>query len=317
MVNKVVSFSLFAVMNQSPGHIANLTVAEQQQDEIMNQIQTFQKVHLADEDVICEHVHSSLVKANGIIIQYFNANATGATTNLGGVRIGLQDVRKAPAYVAKHKDALKQHGIRMLARHFLDTQCAAGAGETLSKDDYGISFSLASVSPAAVALNPTRRHEGPLFFCLFSGLTDPTCLSEVSWDDGKASEAAHVLNAYIHLLPQSQRRHRVLMKAKTEVETSKDDDEMAKNAKKPRTFFQPNDVPRYNQGAINYRGYQERKIQEEFDMLRAELVAVKSQATQDIAAIRAQSALNPALPKSKINWPPKDPNQGPDLPDEV
>ena len=304
-------------MNQSPGHIANHTVSEQQQDEVMSQLQPFQRVNLADEEVVCEYVHSSMMKANGVIIQYFNANATGATTHIGGVRIGLLDVRKAPAYVSKHKVALKQHGIRMLAKHLLDTQCAAGAGETLSIDDYGISFSLASVSPAGVALNPTRRHEGPLFFCLFSGLTDPTCLSEVSWEEGKASEVAHVLNAYIHLLPGSQRRHRVLSKIKADGETPKDEDELTKSAKKPRTFFQPNELPRYNQGASNYRGYQERKIQEEFDALRAELVAVKSQAAQDIAAIRAQSALNPTLPKSKINWPPKDPNQGPDLPDEV
>ena len=304
-------------MNQSPGHISSHTTSEQQQDEIMSQLHPLQKVNLAEEEVICEHVHSSMLKANGIIIQFFNTNATGATTNLGGVRIGLLDIRKAPAYVSKHKGALKAHGIRMLAKHFTDTQCAAGAGELLTHEDYGISFSLASVSPAGMALNPTRRHEGPLFFCLFSGLTDPTCLSEVSWEEGKATEVAYVLNAYIHLLPASQRRYKVLTKVtKSEGEATKDDDEMAKSAKKPRTFFQP-EAPRYNQGVNNYRGYQERKIQEEFEALRAELVAVKSQASQDIAAIRAQAALNPTLPKSKMTWPPKDPNQGPDLPDEV
>ena len=84
-------------MNQSPGHVSSHTTSEQQQDEIMSQLHPLQKVNLAHEDVICEHIHSSMLKANGIIIQFFNANATGATTNLGRVRIGLLDIRKAPA----------------------------------------------------------------------------------------------------------------------------------------------------------------------------------------------------------------------------
>ena len=304
-------------MNSSPGHESSLTTKEQQQDEVMASL-PFQKVTLTEGEVVCEFVHSSLLKSNGVIIQFINANATGATNMIGGVRIGLLDVRKAPAYVSKHKLALKQHGIRMLQKHFTDTQCAAGAGELLNQEDYGISFSLASVSPTAMALNPTRRNEGPLFFCMFPALVEPTCLSEVNWEEGKASEVAYILNAYIHLLPASQRRYRVLNKAKPDSDTSKEEDESAKNAKKPRTFFQATNEPsRYNTSVSNYRGYQERKLQEEFDSLRAELNAAKTQSAQEIAALKAHSALNPALPKSNVVWPPKDPNQGPDLPDDV
>ena len=58
-------------------------------------------------------------------------------------------------------------------------------------------------------------------------------------------------------------------------------------------------------------------MQEEFEALRAELTAVKTSSAQEIAILKAHSALNPALPKTPINWPPKDPNQGPDLPDDV
>ena len=301
---------------ESPAPIVTHTASQQQQDEVMHQLQPFQRVQLSEEDVVCEYVHESLLKKNGIILQFLNGNATGATTMLGGIRLGLMDIRKAPAYLSRHKAALKLHGIRMLGKHFLDTQCSAGAGETLSPDDYGLSFSLASVSSQGLMLNPSRRNEAPLFFCLFSGLNDPTCLSEVSWDEGKASEVAHVLNAYIHLLPASQRRLRVLSKAKPDKETPKDDDDSATHAKKPRTFFQ-GEPSKYSYASNNARGYHERKMQEEFDAIRHELTAVKAAAAQEIAILKAQASLNPTLPKSKtMIWPPKDPNQGPDLPDE-
>ena len=311
--------SLFTEMDSSPGHNANHTVQEQQQDEIMGLQQPFKKVVVTETEVVCDFVHSSLIKSNGIIIQFINANATGATNMIGGVRIGLLDVRKAPAYVAKHKMAIKANGVKMLQKHFNDTQCSAGAGEMLSNDDYGISFSIASVSVTAMALNPTRRNEGPMFYCLFPALVEPTSLSEVSWEEGKASEVAYIVNAYLHLLPASQRRHKVLNKMKTDPETTKDEEDPNRTAKKPRTFFQSqNDLPRYpNNGAENYRAYQNRKMQEEFEALRAELAAAKTQSAQEIAALKAQAALNPALPKSPLVWPPANPNQGPDLPDEV
>ena len=302
----------------SPGNVTTLTTTEQQQDEVMAQLQPFHKVQLTDTEVLCEYVHSSFLNRDGIIINFINSNATGATTMIGGVRIGLTDIRKAPAYCSKYKKGIKDHGIRMLSLHFIDTQCGAGATEVLYSDDYGISFAVASVSGTGLTLNPTRRNEGPMWFCLYTGLVEPTCLSEVSWDEGKATESVYIINAYLHLLPQSQRRNRIIKKAKTDAEPSKEEEDSSKTAKKPRTFFTSpmEGNSRYPTGASNYRGYHERKLQEEFDSLRAELTAVKSKSAQEIAILRAHSALNPALPKTQVIWPPRDPNQGPDLPDE-
>jgi hypothetical protein len=297
--------------------INTLSTSQQQQDEVMSQLQPFQRVQLNDDEIICEYVHESLLKKNGIIIQFINTNAAGATTLIGGIRLALADIRKAPAYLSKHKGIVKSHGIRMLNKHFLETQCSAGAGESLTHDDYGISFSLASISSVGLNLNPVRRNEGPLFYCLFTGLHEPTCVQEVAWDEGKSAEVTYVINAYIHLLPTTLRRHRVLSKPKPDPDQPKDDDDSAKAAKKPRTFFQgeasnyPHPYPYPPRG-----GYQERKLREEFDNLRQELASVKSKAANDIAALQAQAANNPGLPKSKVTWPPKDPNQGPDLPDE-
>ena len=264
---------------------------------------------LKEQEVLCDHVHESMLKKTGIIVQFSNSNAAGATSMIGGVRLGLTDIRKAPSYVARNKQLLKQHAMRMLQRHFNDTQCAAGAGEPLTADDFGLTFSLASVSRSAAALNPSRRDEGPLFYCLFSGLTEATSLEEVNWNDGRVSEVTYFINGYIHLLPQSQRRYRVIHKIKMDASTKDEDELKAKKAKMADLAdgarHYPNDGPSRNY-SLSTRTYNDRRLQEEIDNLRKEL-----------AALRAQPALNPVLPKSKGKWPPKDPNQGPDLPDDL
>ena len=292
---------------ESAAAIVSLTLEEDTPaDEAMNSHQF--REPLKEADILCDHVHESMIKKAGIIVQFSNSNAAGATSMIGGVRLGLTDIRKAPSYLARNKQLLKQHAMRMLLRHFQDTQCAAGAGEPLTADDFGLTFSLASVSRAAASLNPSRRNEGPLFYCLFSGLTEAACLSEVNWTNGIPSEATYFINGYIHFLPQSQRRYRVIHKIKMDA-SSKDEDEL--RAKKAKMVDHPDGARRYPQddrpSFLNTRNYRDAKLQEEIDAMKKEL-----------AALRAAPALNPTLPKPnpKGQWPPKDRNQGPDLPDD-
>ena len=305
MVLMMLLFSPLSVM-ESAVAIVSLTLDEDQPaDEAMTS--NHYREPLKEHEILCDHVHESLIKKSGIIIQFLNSNAAGATSMIGGVRLGLTDIRKVPSYVARNKNLLKQHAMRMLQRHFSDTQCAAGAGEPLTADDFGLTFSLASVSRSAAALNPARRNEGPLFYCLFSSLTEATSLEEVNWNDGRVSEVTHFINGYIHLLPQSQRRYRVIHKIKMDASSKDDEDNKPKKAK----------LNENGDGARNYpdvgdrrypplhRTYHERRLQDELDAARKEL-----------AVLRAQPAQNPVLPKSKGTWPPKDPNQGPDLPDD-
>ena len=289
--------------------IVSLTLEEDQQTSDEPMASTNFLKPLKEQEVLCDHVHESMLKKTGIIVQFSNSNAAGATSMIGGVRLGLTDIRKAPSYVARNKQLLKQHAMRMLQRHFQDTQCAAGAGEPLTADDFGLTFSLASVSRSAAALNPSRRDEGPLFYCLFSGLTEATSLEEVNWNDGRVSEVTYFINGYIHLLPQSQRRYRVIHKIKMDASTKDEDELKAKKAKMADLAdgarHYPNDGPSRNY-SLSTRTYNDRRLQEEIDNLRKEL-----------AALRAQPALNPVLPKTKGKCPPKDPNQGPDLPDDL
>ena len=168
-------------MEASAHAISSLTTSEQQVDEAMTQLQPFQKTPLHEQEVLCEYVHESIVQKSGIFIQFINGNAVGSSSMIGGLRLGLTDIRKVPAYLSRHKGSIKQHGINMLNKHFTDTQCAMGAGELIPQEEYGLSFSVASVARQALTLNPSGRNEGPLFYCLFDGLVEPTALSEVSW----------------------------------------------------------------------------------------------------------------------------------------
>ena len=300
--NDVIAFSPLSVMESNASAIVSLTLEEENQaDDNMNSV-PFQREPLKDQDVLCDHVHESIIKKTGIIIQFLNSNAAGATSMIGGVRIGLTDIRKAPSYLARNKLLLKQHAMRMLLRHFQDTQCAAGAGEPLTADDFGLTFSLASVSRPGAALNPSRRNEGPLFYCLFSGLCEAAPLEECNWNAGRVADLTYFINGYIHLLPQTQRRYRVIHKIKMDAVTGKEEEELrSKKAKLSENGEASRNYP------SNPRTYHDRRLQDEVEALKKEL-----------AALRSQAALNPALPKHKgIKWPPKDPNQGPDLPDDL
>ena len=294
-------FSLLSVMESSTTAIVSLSLEDDNQaDQIMPSGQ-FQREPLKEQDVLCDYIHESMVKKSGIIVQFSNSNAAGATSMIGGVRLGLTDIRKAPSYLQRNKALLKQHAMRMLLRHFQDTQCAAGAGEPLTADDFGLTFSLASVSRPGAALNPSKRNEGPLFYCLFSGLTEAAPLEEHSWNDGRIAELNYFINGYIHLLPQSQRRYRVIHKIKMDATNGKEEEELrAKRAK----LSDNSEASRHHPSTS--RNYQDHRLQLEIDNLKKEL-----------AAIRSQPALNPKLPKSKDTKWPKDPNQGPDLPDDL
>ena len=300
-------FSPLSVMDSAVAIVSLNLDDDHSHDETMPPVPA--REPLKEQDILCDHVHESMIKKAGIIVQFSNSNAAGATSMIGGIRLALTDIRKAPNYIARNKTLLKQHAMRMLQRHFNDTQCAAGAGEPLTADDFGLTFSLASVSRSAAALNPSRRNEGPLFYCLFSGLTEATSLEEVNWNDGRISEVTYFINGYIHLLPQSQRRYRVIHKIKMDASTKDEDEAKAKKAKLAdlaeggaRNY--PNDGARHY--ALNTPRYQDRRLQDDIERLKKEL-----------AALRAQPALQPVLPKTKGQWPPKDPNQGPDLPDDL
>lgn len=193
---------------------ANLHVNGQSMDdkEPTSPSQQFQVLTLGPE-LACRFVDPSFLKNKGVIVQFFNNNCPGSTSSIGGLRLAQDDIRKIPAYLEKYQSKIRLHAVKCLERHLKDNNCCIGAGEILAAEDYGTSFSLATLSPRAASLNPGKRNEGPLFYCLLEGMWDPIFVNYYA--DGSA-DTAHVINCYVYLLPAAQRRQAVLRKLQEE-----------------------------------------------------------------------------------------------------
>ena len=166
---------------------------------------------LSAEELASDLVSPSIYERRGFIIQFINNNANCSPTVIGGVRTSEKDVRKIPHFLSVNKRTVRNLAVINLHRHLRDTQCATAVAEFLNDEDYGMSFSMASLSPRGSTLNPSRRNEAPMFYCHLPGLVDPCYIAPLV--EG-GHDSAHVVNCYIHLLPASQRRNAVLAKAR-------------------------------------------------------------------------------------------------------
>jgi hypothetical protein len=163
------------------------------------------------EDYVCSYISDDVYKSRGTLLQFINQNCADAANVIGGVRIPVADACVLPAYLDRYRAIVKQHAIRHLTRHLVETQNSAGAGENLCPDDYGMSYMLASVSKAGRTLPPSGRSEGPLIYCMYPKLISPVPLYVNP--DGSI-EKVHVVNVYIHLYDANRRRRAVLDRAR-------------------------------------------------------------------------------------------------------
>jgi hypothetical protein len=92
--------------------------------------------------------------------------------------------------------------------------------ENLTIEDFGIVFTLASVSPSAIRLNPLQRTEGPLFYCHLPALVDPQPVIHANWGTNTDGLAVHLVNACITLIPPHQRRNVMIRKEREEKATA-------------------------------------------------------------------------------------------------
>lgn len=258
-------------------------------------------------DMKCDYVDDTFFTKSGVIMQFINGNCPGSPSTIGGMRLALTDVKKLPAYIARNRGSIKVHALRYLNRHLKEMQCSIGATECLKAEDYGMSFSIASVTNNGAMLNPARRNEGPLFYCMFSGLVSPVLVQNADWDDQTSrDEMAYVVNCYIHLLPASQRRNAVVARHNEEVMTKANavvtqaKQQEVRAAKKQRMAFAPS-APKH--------APQEKTVDR--DNLKRDMQALR----QEVVQLRLTATPNPPLPTTKaIIWPPA--NGCPDMPDE-
>ena len=299
---------LFPVMEAStsqgePDSRSNVTMM----DESMVKITLSANLVLTEEELRSDLVDSSILQKNGTIVQFINTSCAGSSSVIGGIRINLQEIRKAPAYLSRNRRLIKQHAVRALTQHYQEMNFGLGAAEALTLDDYGMSFTVASVTHQGALMNPGKRQEGPMFFCHFPNLVDPIVLSHADWGVNVEGCAVHFINAYINILPQHQRRNFLIAKDKEDKAAAKAARESPSSsgpAKKSKAS-PPSTSPSTSKGASKQQNPESAALREEIARLKVLT-----------ARLQQQLLPSPPLPATRpIVWP--NPNQGPDLPDDM
>ena len=168
----------------------------------------FTLLQLKEKDIVCDFVPKEMVTKKGIIIQFLNSNSSGSTTMVGVTRIGLSDPRRVPAFLQRNVGIIRQHAVTALQTHFRMTLCSSGALETLSPEDFSISFSWASLTEAGRSLTQHGKPDLALGYGLLDQYVQPMLASR------NDPHPVCVLNAFVQLQDPSRRITTVIKKAR-------------------------------------------------------------------------------------------------------
>ena len=200
----------------------------------------------------CDQIDPTIYQKKGVLLQICNTNASAHATIIGGIRLAVEDIRRIPAYVQRYRTNIKKVAVRVLNRHLQESQCSVGLHETLSLDDYCMTFTVATLSQRARQLNPHNRGEAPLFYCLLPGMLEPVIL--MANEDG-TYQTGHIVNLYIHLLPA---HHRRVVLARKQDKPDADSPIDGPISKKQRPNFENNPRP---ERSYDNRPYEDRRHQ--------------------------------------------------------
>jgi hypothetical protein len=240
-------------------------------------------------------VDASIYKKRGIVIQFVNTNTSGSSSMIGGIRLAIDDIRKVPRHLMTHYDSIRNYGVVLLGKHLTSTNCNVGVLEALSNEDYGLTFTVASLSSLGKRLNPNRRNEGPLFYCAYEGLVEPMFLNQVAEN---LVDQAYFFNAYIYLLPHYQRRTLSLRHAHEGLPQSVDPNPPKKQ--RMGTFVPPPRAP-YQQGGYSRDSREQRGPPADQLKLQDQVVTLQ----KEMKKMQSQAIPTPPLPKTKpLQWPP-------------
>jgi hypothetical protein len=258
------------------------------------------QLKIAKEDLSSEYVNESMYTKSGIILQFINNNCPGSTSMIGGMQLAIEEIDKMPVYLSKYKRQIKSHAVKALNRHM---QCRLAATESLTLDDYGMSFAVATTHHASRILNPSNRNEGPLFYCLFPGMVQQAWLRTPSTEYDSVEdegEQAYIINVHIHLLPASQRRSSDISKHREE-----------KEAANNRGADQQIKRQKMNGHGKTVQHVQPTSKANSDQKLQVEITALKNQ----LSLLKGLVSSPPLPPTKPLVWPPRD--TCPMLPDDL
>ena len=271
-------------------------------------------------------VDDSFFDKKGMIIQILNSHCPGSPLVIGGIRINLNDINQVPRYLEQNRAIIKQHAAKVLLDHWITLNYGMGCNEGITVDDFGLTFTIGSVSQMAVKMNPHQRPEGPLFFCHFPALVEPQVLEHADWALNNEGTAVHIINAYISLLPPHQRRNIILRKeredkaAASAVATAPPPARSTPVTLQPTGYTgtipkksRPNPHPTPSGSGTRPSPYPARP-QPQYISDNAVLREEMGHLHALINRVQSQMIPTPALPTPRTPvWPRQ--NQGPDLPD--
>ena len=281
-------------------------------DEAMATIHPLANLVLTEDEISSDLVDRSILQKQGIIIQILNTSCAGSSAAvIGAIRINLQDVRKIPAYLSRNRRLIKQHAVRIMMRHYQDMNFGLGASETLHLEDFGLSFTLASVSHEGAQLNPGKRQEGPLFCCHFPTMVSPIVLHHANWDANTVGVAVHVVNAYVNILPIHQRRNYIVTRAREEKASLETVPKLV-SPQVPAKKLKPSAPASSPHGAKGTSNAQDKRTPDNA-ALREEIARLKVLTNR----LQQQALPSPPLPTTKPPVWPTNRDNGPDLPDDL
>ena len=181
-----------------------------------------------EEYVVCEHVDELIYRHRGPYLNFINHNCVDIPVVIGRTRLPAMDIRLVPAYLHRHEGKIKARGVHALQAHFVKQQCVLGAGEKLSNEDYGISFSIASLSDIGKeALISIGKKEAPITWCAHNQYIRAL---PVNLDADGQFDYAFELNCYIQLNAAKNRRKVYLAELKKQTAERQAEAEQAKKA---------------------------------------------------------------------------------------
>ena len=226
--------------------MSNVTLVPREEDETRQQYGTEANKSLpiaSKEAWKSSFVHKSFFTYDGPVIWIHNTSCQFANTSIGGLRLPAMDLHKIPAYLEENGPTLKNAAIAQLQRHLLRNASPIGAGETIISDEYGMSYTVASLTDVARQLCHGQKFEAPLFACFTPSWVQQVPLSYLG---NNVYDCAYVLHAYISLLPLASRRRELLRKQyESKIKEQDAAVSVAAPAKKPKPEFPRQGGPGY------------------------------------------------------------------------
>jgi hypothetical protein len=247
---------------------------------------------LHQSDFVSDYFDPSVFTNDGVMFNFINLNCANAATIIGSSRSTEKNYLKIIGYITQYEQMIKLKAVQRLQFHLGRTQCGAGVGETISMDDYSISFMLGSLSAEAKEAHPFSRQEAPISWIALPGM-----VSEYTWfrnKDGTPNKSA-LVNVYIQLLEPAKRLGPCLRK-----------EEENKKMAEVRANYPPSKRP-YNGGGgrRNFSQLQQQLQQQQQQMHPMQPSPIEPERVAILEEQFKQFQQANAFPVLPVNQPPK------------